>query len=139
MQVGEVALNRALYEKSSDIVRQMRDAGVHLLAGTDTGAPFLFPGSVLHDELALLVSAGLTPMEALQSATKNPADFLGQSQLAGTIERGKFADLLLLDANPLDDIHNTRKISGVIVRGRLLNLRDLDALLSSVAKFAAAN
>jgi len=139
MQVGEVALNRALYEKSSDIVRQMRDAGVHLLAGTDTGAPFLFPGSVLHDELALLVSAGLTPMEALQSATKNPADFLGQCQLAGTIERGKFADLLLLDANPLDDIHNTRKISGVIVRGRLLNLRDLDALLSSVAKFAAAN
>jgi hypothetical protein len=136
---GEGALNRELFKKSAQVVEQMREAGVHLLAGTDTGAPFLFPGFALHDELALLVQAALTPMEALQAATKSSAEFLGKSSVEGTIERGKIANLLLLDASPLDDIRNTRRISDVIVRGRLLNRRALDDLLSSVEKFAAAN
>jgi Amidohydrolase family len=136
---GEGALNRELFKKSAQVVKQMREAGVHLLAGTDTGAPFLFPGFALHDELALLVQGALTPMEALQTATKSSAEFLGKSSAEGTIERGKVANLLLLDASPLDDISNTRKISVVIVRGRLLNRRALDDLLSSVEKFATAN
>jgi imidazolonepropionase-like amidohydrolase len=109
------------------------------MAGTDTTAPFVFPGSALHEELALLVQSGLTPMQVLQAATTNPAEFLGKLQNQGTIEQGKFADLLLLDANPLDNIHNTQKIRAVILRGKLLDRNDLDGLLAAAAKFASAN
>lgn len=76
-------------------------------------------------------------MQALQAATRNPAEFLGKLQSEGTIEAGKSADLVLLDANPLDDIHNTQKIRAVILRGRLLDRPALDALLMSVERFAA--
>jgi imidazolonepropionase-like amidohydrolase len=117
----------------------MQLAGVHLMAGTDTTAPFVFPGSGLHEELALLVQSGLTPMQALQAATKNPAEFLGKLQTQGTIEQGKFADLLLLDANPLHNISNTQKIRAVILRGKLLDRNDLDGLLAAAEKFAAMN
>jgi imidazolonepropionase-like amidohydrolase len=106
------------------------------MAGTDTGAPFIFPGSALHDELALLVHAGLTPMQA---ATKNPADFLGKSKTQGTIEPGKSADLLLLNANPLADIRNTRNLRALILHGKLLDRSALDALLASVEQFAEAH
>jgi imidazolonepropionase-like amidohydrolase len=78
-------------------------------------------------------------MQALQAATKNPAEFLGKLETQGTIEQGKFADLLLLDANPLDDIHNTQKIRAVIVRGKLLDRNPLDGLLMTEEKFAAAH
>ncbi|MGA2095098.1 MAG: amidohydrolase family protein, partial [Candidatus Acidiferrum sp.] len=88
------------------------------------------------EELALLVEAGLTPMQALQAATKLPAEFLGKSQTQGTIEPGKLADLLLLDANPLVDIHNTQKINSVILLGQLLDRPKLDAILDSVERFA---
>jgi len=112
---------------------------VRIMAGTDSAAPYVFPGSSLHDELALLVQAGLTPMQALQSATKNPAEFLGKLETQGTIEPGKFADLVLLDANPLEDIHNTQKIRAVLVRGKLLDRNALDQLMEKEEKFAAAN
>ena len=101
------------------MVRAMRRAGVQFLAGTDTLNPFCFPGFSLHDELALLVEAGLTPMEAMQAATINPAVFMGKSSSLGTIEKGKIADLVLLDANPLDDIGNTKRIAAVVVGGKL--------------------
>ena len=78
-------------------------------------------------------------MQALQAATKNPADFLGKIKTQGTVEQGKFADLLLLDANPLDDIRNTEKIRAVILRGKLLNRNALDTLLASEEKFARIN
>jgi imidazolonepropionase-like amidohydrolase len=135
----EFALRADLLEKSMHVVGKMQLAGVHLMAGTDTTAPFVFPGSSLHEELALFVQAGLTPMQALQAATKNPAEFLGKLQTQGTIEQGKFADLLLLDANPLAGIHNTQKIRAVILRGKLLDRNDLDGLLAAAEKFAAAN
>ena len=135
----EFKLRRGLMQKSIQIVGKMRSSGVPLMAGTDTGAPFLFPGSALHDELALLVQAGLTPMQALQAATENSADFLGKLETRGTIEPGKVADLLLLDANPLDDIHNTQQIHDVIFHGKLLDRKTLDELLESETKFAAAN
>src|SRR6185436_10165753 len=77
------------------------------LAGTDKGAFFAFPGFSLHDELQELVNAGLTPLEALQAATLNPAEFLHKEKELGTVEKGKIADLVLLDANPLENIHNT--------------------------------
>jgi imidazolonepropionase-like amidohydrolase len=132
----EFTLRTNLMQASLRIVGKMRAAGVGILAGTDTTAPYVFPGSSLHDELALLVQAGLTPMEALQAATKLPAEFLGKSQTQGTIEQGKLADLVLLDANPLTDIHNTQKINAVFLRGQLLDRPKLDAILDSVERFA---
>ncbi|MBL8234060.1 MAG: amidohydrolase family protein [Bryobacterales bacterium] len=102
------------------VVREMHAAGVPLLAGTDAGSNGVVPGESLHQELELLVSAGLTPMEALQAATSKPAQFLGLSKQLGTVQKGRLADLVLLDANPLEDIRNTRRIAAVISRGRVV-------------------
>ena len=135
----EFSLRASLMQASLRIVGKMNAAGVPIMAGTDTTAPFVFPGSSLHEELALLVQAGLTPMQALQAATKYPADFLGKLQTQGTVEQGKIADLLLLDANPLDDIHNTQKIRAVILHGKLLDRIFLDELLSKEENFAKAH
>jgi imidazolonepropionase-like amidohydrolase len=118
--------------KHLELTGAMHRAGVRLMAGTDTGALDCFPGFSLHDELQLLVKAGLTPMEALQTATRNPAQFLDRSSDLGTVERGKLAELLLLDANPLDDIRNTTKIHAVIVNGRLLLQDKLEKALADV-------
>jgi imidazolonepropionase-like amidohydrolase len=135
----EFAVRAGLLQKSMQVVAKMQSFGVLIMAGTDTGAPFLFPGSALHDELALLVQAALTPMQALQAATKSPADFLGKSKTQGTIEPGKSADLLLLDANPLEDIRKTRKIRALILHGKLLDRSALDDLLAIEMKFAGSN
>jgi len=94
--------------------------GVELLAGTDVGFPYIFPGSSLHEELALMVQAGLTPMEALQTATRNPAKYLGLLDSLGTIEKGKIANLVLLEGNPLVDIGNTRRIAVVMLKGEAI-------------------
>jgi imidazolonepropionase-like amidohydrolase len=108
---------------------------VRLLAGSDSGANnfFTYPGWTLHRELALMVEAGLTAMQALQTATRNAAEFRGELEQSGTIEVGKRADVLLLSANPLDDIRNTEKIDTVVLRGKLLRRVDLDKLLADVA------
>ncbi len=102
------------------------------MAGTDTIDPYIFPGFSLHDELALFVEAGFTPMEALQTATCNPAKFLGEFDDFGTVEKGKIADLILLDANPLDDIRNTQEIAGVVLGGKYLPRSELDNMLAQV-------
>jgi len=135
----EFVLRESLMQASLRIVGKMNAAGVPIMAGTDTTAPFIFPGSSLHEELALLVQAGLTPMQALQAATKLPAEFLGKQQMQGTIQNGKIADLLLLDANPLEDIRNTEKIRAVVLRGKLLDRSSLDELLSKEERFAKAH
>jgi imidazolonepropionase-like amidohydrolase len=135
----EFSLRSSLMQASLRLVGKMNTAGVPILAGTDTTAPFVFPGSSLHEELALLVQAGLTPMQVLEAATKLPAEFLGKQQTQGTIEQDKIADLLLLDANPLDDIHNTQKIRAVILRGKLLDRSFLDELLVREENFAKAH
>jgi imidazolonepropionase-like amidohydrolase len=132
-------LHAQLLRKSMDLVAQMQKTGVKILAGTDSPAPYVFPGSSLHDELQLLVESGLTPLEALQSATKSPAEFLHTTKDFGTVEKGKYADIVILDANPLEDIRNTRKIRAVILRGKLLDRPALDDLLDSVRSFAATN
>src|SRR5262249_3106714 len=94
---------------------------------------YCFPGFSLHDELALLVNeCKFTPMEALQCATRNPAKFLGKDKDLGTIEKGKIADLVLLEANPLEDIRNTTKIAGVVAGGRLLSKAELAKMLKEV-------
>lgn len=115
----------------------MQKAGVGILAGTDTSNPFCMPGFSLHDELGLLVKAGLTPLQALQTATLNPAEFLGKEKEFGAIEKGKAADLVLLDANPLDDIANTTRISSVIYGGKLFSRSDLDKMLADVQELAS--
>ena len=121
------------YRKYLAAVGAMRRAGVEFLAGTDTPSPYCFPGFSLHDELALLVEAGLTPMEALQAATSNPARFAGLLDSLGTVEQGKVADLVLLDADPLRDIRHTRKIHAVVVGGKLLAKSELEGMLARAA------
>jgi len=121
-----------LFASDLSLTQKMHKSGVMFLAGTDTPNPSILPGFALHDELKLLVTAGFSPMEALQSATLNPARYLGREPDMGTIETGKLADLVLLDANPLDDISNTQKIRAVIVNGRYLNRETLDAMLAGV-------
>ncbi len=116
----EAAQQRELFERRLRFVKAMQRAGVPLLAGSDTGTPYSFPGFTLHDELAVLVRAGLTPLQALRAATLEPARFLGMEDSLGTVGRGKIADLVVLDANPLADITNTKRIHSVLVRGQLI-------------------
>jgi imidazolonepropionase-like amidohydrolase len=120
------------------IVKAMADSGVKLMAGSDAPDWFLNYGWTLHRELQNLVDAGLTPYQALLAATRYPAEFAaligaGASDF-GTIESGKRADLLLLDANPLTDIHNTTKIRGVMASGQWLPRERIDALLEGISK-----
>jgi imidazolonepropionase-like amidohydrolase len=110
---AEIAERRQALQRMFEVVRAMRKAGVQMLAGTDPPTRDVFPGFSLHDELGLLVEAGLTPLEALQAATLNPAKCLGVTDRFGTIEKGRVADMVLLDADPLADIANTKKIAGV--------------------------
>jgi imidazolonepropionase-like amidohydrolase len=116
------------------LVKACKAAGVPLVAGTDAGTSGVVAGFALHDELELLVQAGLTPEEALISATRLPATWLGIDSKVGTIEAVKFADLVLLDANPLDNIKNTRKIAAVFVNGKWLDKTKLSAMLSDLSK-----
>jgi len=115
-----------------DTVREMHKAGVPLMAGTDNNNPFVVPGFDLHDELELFVAAGLTPLEALQTATINPSNYLGSGQKTGAVSVGMMADLVLLDADPTIDIQNSRKIFAVISNGNLFDRAALDALLAGV-------
>jgi len=132
-----VARIRALLDRYKVLVRDMHRAGVEFLAGTDTSLTNpVIPGVGLHQEMALLVESGFTPLEALATATRNPARYFNALNQTGTIELGKFADLVLLDANPLADIHNTRKIRAVIMRGRYFSRVDLDAMLDRAASSA---
>jgi hypothetical protein len=127
-----IRVKKLLYQKEFDLVREMRRAGVGFLLGTDIPAAYAYTGFTIHDELALFVQAGFTPLEALQTATINPAKFLGLEKSLGTIEKGKFADLILLDANPLEDIANTKKISAVVVNGKYLPKDSLQKMLMDV-------
>lgn len=114
----------------------LHTGGASLLAGTDVDNtfPFLFFGFSLHDELGLLVKSGLTPLAALQAATINPARFLRREQELGTVTAGKLADLVLLEANPLENIENTKRIAAVVVNGRYLSRTELDHLLDRAAE-----
>jgi hypothetical protein len=132
----DYAISKRIFQRQMKTLAEMRRASVRILAGTDTGNPFCFPGFSLHDELALLVETGFTPMEALQAATINPADFLGTAESFGTIEKGKIADLVLLEADPLEHIENTKRIAGVVLGGRLFEKSQLDKMLADADKIA---
>ena len=134
-----LATRKRFVEKELEVVNAMHRAGISFLAGTDTPpGVYVFPRFSLHEELQRFVAAGFTPMEALQTATLNPAKFLGMDDRLGTIEKGKLADLVLLDANPLEDIRNTQKIAAVVVNGRYLSRADLDKMLAGVEAAARA-
>jgi imidazolonepropionase-like amidohydrolase len=132
LKIGGAVFQR----KFNPIINALNQAGVGLLAGTD----FTFksngmrPGFDLHEELALLVEAGMTPMQALQTATVNPAKFLGKSKTHGTIEKGKIADLVLLEADPLENIKNTQRIDAVVVNGKYLPRETLQKTITDVER-----
>ncbi|HVH89261.1 MAG TPA: amidohydrolase family protein [Terriglobales bacterium] len=128
-----LALRQEYFTLNLQMVRALHRAGVPFMAGTDA-APgvYIMPGFSLHDELANFVEAGFTPMESLQTTTSNPAKFLGMDASFGSVELGKTADLVLLNANPLDDIRNTQKIKVVITRGRIFDRAALDQILMKV-------
>jgi Amidohydrolase family len=124
-----IAMRKRQYKTFEEQIPRANALGVRFLAGTDVTIPYTYPGFSLHDELKLLVQAGLTPAQALQTATTNPALLLGLSKTWGKIEPGYIANLVLLNANPLASIENTQKIDAVIVDGKLLNRARLDELL----------
>ncbi len=106
-------------------VRELHRAGVTIALGTDAGNAFNFPGFSAHVEMELLAQAGLTPMEVIQAATRNGAELLSRENEFGTIEAGKRADLLVLGANPLGDIRNTRSVELVVSQGRVVHRESL--------------
>ena len=122
---AKVALRARVQGHHLGLVKAMHEAGVQIMTGSDFSDWAVVPGIDLHNELALLVEAGFTPMEALQAATIKPATFLGMQDSLGTVEVGKVADLVLLDADPLEDISHTRKIRAVVVGGRLVPVAEL--------------
>jgi imidazolonepropionase-like amidohydrolase len=121
-----------------NIVRKLHAANVPFLAGTDTPAGVdVLPGISLHLELQRFIAAGFTPLQALQTATLNPAKFYNKLNDYGTVQPGRIADLVLLEANPLDNIANTRKITAVISDGRYLSQQDLTELRTRLKQLAA--
>src|SRR5438270_2787431 len=135
----DLPTRKRFVDKELEVVHSMHHAGIPFLAGTDTPpGVYVFPGFTLHEELQRFVAAGFTPVEALQTATLNPAKFLGREDQLGTVEKGKLADLVLLEANPLEDIRNTQQIAGVVVNGRYLSRAELDKMLAAVEAAASA-
>src|SRR5262249_22435561 len=117
---------------------ELHRAGISLLVGSDSLDPFVFPGESLHKELVELVRAGLTPSEALQAATRGATEFLGREREFGTVESGKAADLVLLEASLRERIANTQRIAGVLRAGRYLDRAELDKMLADAKTAAAA-
>ncbi|HVW87719.1 MAG TPA: amidohydrolase family protein, partial [Bryobacteraceae bacterium] len=130
-------LAREEYAFALRLTRDMAKAGVPILAGTDTGTPWTVPGIELHRELALLVKAGLSPAQALRSATSEPARLMRREKEIGYVRKGYAADLVVLTANPLIDIDNTRRIDTVVVRGRQMNRLQLNQMLQRAAAQAS--
>jgi imidazolonepropionase-like amidohydrolase len=135
--VQNSARYKMAFQNRLESILAMHRAGVKMLAASDALIFYVFPGFSLHDELELFVQAGLTPMEALQTATRNPAVYLGLIDKLGTVEQGKKADLVLLEGNPLENISNTKRINAVIVNGKLIPKVSLDKMLMDVERAAS--
>ena len=120
-----------IIEFNGELVRAFTAAGIPVLAGTDAPVPGLVPGFALHDELEAMARAGMSNQQVLEGTTRLACEWLGVDGDRGTVEQGKRADLLLLDANPLENVANTRKIAAVILGGRYFS--ELDSMLKTVA------
>jgi Amidohydrolase family len=131
-----ITYKKRLFERELGLVGDMHRAGVRFMTGTDLSNAYVFAGFSVHHEMELLVKAGLTPLEALQAGTRNPSIFLGEAKTAGTVEAGKIANLVLLEANPLDDIRNTQRINAVVLKGQYLSKQKLQSLLDQAAAAA---
>jgi hypothetical protein len=134
-----LALERKAFQRSFELLKRMHKAGVRLVAGTDVLNPYTFPGFSLHDELRLFVQAGMTPAEALCTATSNPARMLNKQATMGSVRVGAVADLVLLDANPLADIKNTTRINAVVQRGRVFDRAEIDSIKSRARVYFKKN
>lgn len=134
-----IAHRKAVFEKSASLLPILQQEGVSIIAGTDAGFlnSYDYPGQALHDEIGLYVNYGLTPVQALQTAVINGPRFLGKQDRYGALEAGKAADVLVLDANPLQDISATRKIRTVISHGQLYDRARLDKILADTKAWAA--
>lgn len=140
LDTDPLAVRRRFVEHELEIVHRLHAAGVPFLAGTDTPAGVeVTPGISLHLELQRFVAAGFTPLAALQTATLNPAKFYGRERDFGSVRAGRIADLVLLRANPLDDIRNTGTIAGVIADGRYISEMAIDSMRERVRQMAARN
>lgn len=134
MSPAVLETRRRVFTAQQDLVGTMQRAGVRLMIGTDMANDWLVPGFSVHDELALFVRSGMTPTEALRAATLTPAEYLHATDSLGTVAPGHVADLVLLDADPLDDIGNTRRIRAVLVNGRLFDRATLDSVLDAAER-----
>jgi imidazolonepropionase-like amidohydrolase len=139
LDAAAVADRKIRFEQESRTAVLLASRGVRVLAGTDVGNPYVFPGFSLHEEMALLVKAGLSPLAALQAATLNPARFLGKEGQFGTVEKGKVADLVLFSANPLQKISNSEKIWAVVANGRYFDRNEIDRLFRTAEQNAGGN
>jgi len=125
-----IVYRKRLFQRELELVRDMHRAGVMFMTGTDLSGAYVFAGFSVHHEMELFVQAGFSPLEALQAATRNPAIFLGEEDAEGTVEPGKVANLVLLEADPLKDIRNTQRIDGVVLNGTYLPKAKLHSLLA---------
>lgn len=129
--------DKRVFARHLELVGEMHRSGVQLMPGTDAVDPYIFPGSSIHDELELFVQAGLSPMEALQTATWNPARYLEMTDSLGSVSVGKIADLVFLDTDPLENINNIRQIWAVVLDGEVLGRESIENILSASRERAA--
>ena len=127
------------YAKLQEQLPKQQALGVQLLAGTDLTVPFTYPGSSVHDEVRLFAAAGLTPLEALQTATTHPVEFFGLQQSLGSVTVGKKAELVLLNGNPLGDLNNLDRIEAVVSHKRVIRRAELDQMMARAALVASTN
>jgi hypothetical protein len=134
IRLGSLPNHPYYVEAQEKMLLALHDSGVNLMSGTDAAVPMMVPGFSLHDELETMVSIGLSPYEVLKTSTYNPALYLGELSRFGTIQEGKRADMVLLRANPLGDIRNTRQIEGTMVKGTWYSGEDLQIMLEKIAQ-----
>jgi hypothetical protein len=127
------------YAKHLQQISKQQEHGVQLLAGTDLTVPYTYPGSSVHDEIRLFVSAGLTPLQALQTATTHPVEFFGLQNRLGSVTAGKRAEVVLLEGDPLLDLNNLDRIEAVITHGKVLRRPELEALAEGAANVAQSH
>jgi len=136
IEAFQAFLKKSSYDKAKPVVRAAYEAGCRFVLGTDTGNPFIYPGFAVHDELVLMVDCGMTAYDALKSATSNPAECLEILDSTGTVQEGKTADLVLLEANPLENIEHTRRIAGVMKGGQWFGGRTIEGMLTAAEQRA---